>query len=458
MPAGGLTVEQMYPSVQSFDETYLNNPGFQISPRFGFAYDVFGNGKMAIRGGFGMFFERSGGDEFQSNYLMSPPVQNLVTIYNTTVPEIQTATLTYGPSSGVYGSRAGQRDFSEPGSYNWSLGVQRDVGLGFVLDLSYVGTVGRHMRRMKGINTLPYGTNFLPDSHWSSGALKEPNFLRQYQGYDAISYISFDDSSNYHSMQMSLNRRFGTGFTMQANWVWSKTMDYGTAYEGPFGGGNPDFLPDRLFYGQADSDHTHNVMVNFTYKVPGLSSRLGNNIVAKGVFDGWQLSGIVSMISGAMQGVGASITGGPPVDMTGSDGAPTRADIVGDPINSNPTGMQSRLNGAAIALPKYGEGVCQYGDPYTCGFGNAPRVVFRGPGTNNWDLSLFKNFQLGKNEARSLQFRWETYNTFNHTQYTGVSSGATFDYFTGAQTNAALGQFTSAGPARKMVLALKIKF
>jgi hypothetical protein len=236
-------------------------------------------------------------------------------------------------------------------------------------------------------------------------------------------------------------------------------MDFGTAYEGPFVNANPDFMPDSLFYGRADSDRTHNVMVNFTYKVPGLSSHLGNNIIAKGFFDGWQLSGIGSMISGTMQGVSASISGAPfPIDMTGSDGAPTRANIVGNPVLSNPTGIQSRLNGAAVELPKYGRGVCQYGDPFTCGFGNAPRDVFRGPGTNNWDISLFKNFQLGSNEQRSLQFRWETYNTFNQTQYTGVSTGASFDYFTGAQTNASLGQYTSAGPARKMVLALKLKF
>jgi hypothetical protein len=100
------------------------------------------------------------------------------------------------------------------------MGMQRDMGAGFVLDLSFVGTVGRHMRRMKGINTLPYGTNFLSTSRWpSTGMTKDANFLRPYQGYGAINYISFDDSSNYHSMQMQLNRRFGTKLTISGNWV-----------------------------------------------------------------------------------------------------------------------------------------------------------------------------------------------------------------------------------------------
>jgi hypothetical protein len=463
MPAGvTYTPEEMYPAVGVFDKTYLNNPGFQISPRFGFAYDVFGDGKMAIRGGFGMFFERSGGDEFQADYLQVPPVQNLATIYYTTVPQLKTATFTYGPASGFYAVNASQRDFSEPGSYNWSLGVQRDVGLGFVLDVSYVGTVGRHMRRAKGINTLQYGTRFQP---WAinpdTGRVRQDNELRKYQGYGAINYYRFDDSSNYHSMQTSLNRRFGTRLTIGGFWTWSKTMDFGEAGPGPAGGGSPDFMPDSLFYGRSSGDHTHNVMANFTYMVPGLSSRMGNNGFARQVFDGWQFSGIVSMVSGAPQGVNFTVVGGPPPDFTGSDAAPTRADLIGNPILSDPTGIQSKLNGDAIALPKYGDpnlgGTCVYGDPFTCGFGNAPRDVFRGPGTNNWDLSLFKNFQLGSNEARSLQFRWETYNTFNHTQYNSVDAMAMFNP-AGVQINNTLGQYNNASAARKMVLALKLKF
>jgi len=464
MPAGvTYTPEQMYPAVGIFDETYLNNPGWLVSPRFGFAYDVFGDGKMAIRGGFGMFFERSGGDEFQADYLQVPPVQNLATIWYTTVPQVKTATFTYAPATGFYAVNASQRDFSEPGSYNWSLGVQRDVGLGFVLDVSYVGTVGRHMRRAKGINTLPYGTRFQQSSiNPDTGRPKQDNFLRKYQGYGTINYFSFDDNSNYHSMQLSLNRRFGTRMTIGGFWTWSKTMDFGQAAPGPGGGGTPDFLSDRLFYGRSSNDHAHNVMINFTYKVPDLSSRLADNIIAKGIFDGWQFSGIGTFVSGSPMSVNAMLDApGPPVDMTGSDGAPTRASIKGDPVRSNPTGIQSRLNPDAIALPNYGDpnmgGSCQYGDPFTCGFGNASRDVFRGPGVNNWDLSLFKNFQLGKNESRSLQFRFETYNTFNHTQYNSVDTMARIN-LDGVQTSTTLGQYNNASAARKIVLALKLRF
>jgi hypothetical protein len=482
LPANITDPMQMFPAVGIFEGRYLNNPGMLYSPRFGFAYDVLGNGKMAIRGGFGMFYERSGGDETQANYMQVPPLQNIMSIYYTPISQIQGASTLklYGPGTSMYAQRGGQRDFSAPGSYNWSLGVQRDMGLGLVLDVSYVGTVGRHQRRAKSINGLHYGTHF---QDWAlntnapmpgppgSYAVYPDYLLRHYQGYDVVSYFQFDGTSNYHSMQMTLNRRFGTRFTVGGNWVWSKVMDYATQYEAGFPNGHPDFLPDSLYYGKADTDRTHNVMVNFTYRVPGLSSHMGNNIIAKGVFDGWVIAGIASFVTGSPATTGGGGPGGgtaysisipgPPVDITGADGGeagvPMRVSISGNPLRSDQAGLQSQLNPAAIVVPKYGKGVCQYDDPYTCGLGNAPRYIFTGPGTNNWDMTFYKSFQLGSNEARSLEVRCETYNTFNHTQYSGVDTSVTFDA-AGNQTNARLGEYSAAASARKLVLALRLNF
>jgi len=457
-PAGvTYTPEEMYPAVGVFDEKYLNNPGVKVSPRVGFAYDVFGDGKMAIRGGFGMFYDRSGGDDIQAQALQVAPIQNLATIWYSQVSQLGSAAFTYSPGSRFYAVGASQRDFSAPTSYNWSLGIQREVGLGFVVDVSYVGTVGRHMRRSKGINSLLYGTKFLASSiNPDTGIVYPNNFLRPYQGYDSISYVSFDDSSNYHSMQLSLNRRFGDKLTIGGNWTWSKVMDYAAGGGGPFGGGASAFMPDELFYGKASTDRTHNVVINWTYKMPGLSNHIGNNIIAKQVFDGWQVSGIATFISGTPQSVSWS-TNVPGTDVTGSDVSTTRVDLTGNPILSNPTGIQSLLNTTAVSVPLYGAANCEYGDLFTCGFGNAPKDVFRGPGTNNWDISIFKNFQLGSSEERSLQFRWETYNTFNHTQYSSVDTSGVFNS-SGEQISTTFGQYNGAASARKMVFALKLKF
>jgi hypothetical protein len=91
------------------------------------------------------------------------------------------------------------------------------------------------------------------------------------------------------------------------------------------------------------------------------------------------------------------------------------------------------------------------------GIGNASKFPFVGPGVENLDISLFKNFVLGKNEGRRLQFRLETYNALNHTQFTSVDSNARFDS-SGRQVNQQFGQYTAAAPARRVVLGLKLYF
>jgi hypothetical protein len=91
------------------------------------------------------------------------------------------------------------------------------------------------------------------------------------------------------------------------------------------------------------------------------------------------------------------------------------------------------------------------------GIGTAPKFPFVGPGVENFDISLFKNFRLGGDEARRLQFRVETYNGLNHSQFTGVDNNARFDS-AGNQVNQAFGQYVSAAPARRLVLGLKFYF
>ena len=107
--------------------------------------------------------------------------------------------------------------------------------------------------------------------------------------------------------------------------------------------------------------------------------------------------------------------------------------------------MEHMFNTAVFALPGKG-------DP-----GNAPRVCVRGPGINNWDLTLFKLFPI-KSEQRSLQLRWEFYNLLNHTQFSGMDTTARFDPATGAQTNGQFGWATSARTPRLMQVSLRFKF
>jgi hypothetical protein len=92
------------------------------------------------------------------------------------------------------------------------------------------------------------------------------------------------------------------------------------------------------------------------------------------------------------------------------------------------------------------------------GIGNAAKDLIRGPGTNNWDISLFKNFSLAREGAVRLQYRLELYNAFNHTQFTSVDTTARFDLTTGNLVNTTYGQFTAAANSRRIVMGLKLNF
>jgi len=164
--------------------------------------------------------------------------------------------------------------------------------------------------------------------------------------------------------------------------------------------------------------------------------------LTRGIFDGWQLSGITAFASGTPRGISFSIP--PNIDITGGgDGA--RLWITGNPVLPRGERTPDRwFNTSTFAPPQRGE------------VGNAPKDVIRLPGTNNWDMSIFKNFHL-RSESRYLQFRWEIYNVFNHTQYSNVDTNANFSA-TGVQTNTQFGRVNGARDPRTMQLALRLTF
>jgi len=151
--------------------------------------------------------------------------------------------------------------------------------------------------------------------------------------------------------------------------------------------------------------------------------------------------------TGAPLGLGYSLTYS--ADLTGGtgNGLDSRSVLVADPHAAAPAGQWFNVNAVKAPLPGLSVN----------GIGNASKAPIYGPGLNNWDLSLFKNFRLGANDQRRLQFRFECYNAFNHTQYNAIDTGARFDQ-NNNQTNTNYGYFTGAALARRLVLALKLYF
>jgi hypothetical protein len=433
-----------FQGMETVSENVLNSPGIEIGPRLGFAYDIFGDGKMAIRGGVGIFYDRFNDDQVLA-LVEQPPNLVTSTANFTTINELLATPLSVSPA-GVVGI---QRDYDSPAVYNFSLGVQRDIGFHTVLDVAYTGSLAHHLLQRRSLNAVAYGQRFQPasiDPTVAGGTTPLPdNFLRPFQGYGDINYIEFNSNSNYHALQVQANRRFSSSLAFGLSYTWSKAMDLVDANGGNI---NPFINPRVRNYGKAGFDRTNNLTINYVYQVPTLSKHW-DNAFSRGVFDGWELSGITSFLSGAPLGINYATVQG--TDLVGGSGGgvDSRVVLIGDPNLPKSERTFSRYFDTSVVRPP---------TKADFGIGNAPKDPIRGPGINNWDISIFKTFKLTREGTVRLQYRLEMYNAFNHTQFSTVDTTGRFDLTTGAQVNALFGSYTGAREARRIVMGLKLNF
>jgi hypothetical protein len=413
---------------KNFPRGFISPWGVLWGPRLGFAYDPFGKGKTAIRGGAAILYTLRVSK--WGNFVNRPPA-TFTPILN--FGDMSTFLQANGVLSPGTTSGYGLND-KAPNTYSLSFGVQQDLGHALILDVSYAGTLGQHLPQSTEMNRIPLGARFQAQNADPSrpGSALPDQFFRPYPGYSSISISNNAFNSNYHSMLLTLNRRVSSGLRMGVTYTLSKYLDYSSI---------PTYYDLKSWsYGYNGADQRNNVVFNFTYDAPKLS-KLKNNAFIRVVGDNWTLSGISQFVSGTPGTIGFTTVQG--LDLQGG-GDGQRVDVVGDP-NRNGATFNAWFDPTAFKLPT------------GAGIGTASKNSIRNPGVNNNDLVAAKRFPI-HSEKQVITFRWEAYNVFNHTQYSGLNLTARFDQLTGAQTNAAFGQVNSTRAARVMQGVLRFEF
>ncbi len=443
--------------VNGFPNGNVQNDYKTLEPRVGFAYNIGGDGKTVLRGGFGLFFERVQGNDVY-NAALNPPFafQPIATnVYfsnpNTSAQTGATAAQAIFPSA----MTTLQYNYRNPGTAMFSLGVQRQLAQSLIAVVQYVGTRGWHQSTDIPINTLPLTANDpngpgnpyydregvagqIPDPTDPTGKKHLPalnaNFYRQFPGFSSVTQETNNTNFSYNSFQAGLRMENRHGLTMQLAYTWSHEIDLVANDLG--GASDPFNLNYDRGSGQFDRRHVFNA--NFVYNLPFFGH--STNGFLHGVLGGWEVSDVTVAQSGS------PVNGGNGVIYSGTDTLGLGGGTRNRPNQVAPISYPKTLN-AWFSKSSFANPVAPWNGGPNQGFGNANKDAVVGPGLFNFNVALFKTIKI--TERMNFQLRFESFNTFNHTEFSGVD------------TNSADGNFgavTSAYDPRVLQLGAKFSF
>ena len=467
-------INQSYPGISMGPTGCMKNKYMNPGPRIGIAYDPFGNGMWAIRGGYGIFFEHTNGNEANAESLQgnpSPLVQNGSVGSQIGYPNVGLGAQG-APSPFSATSIPGQVQW--PYMQQWSLSVEHEWPSHIVATLAYVGSKGTHLTRQYDLNQLqPVGNSQNPYLQNNLGAILAPDptrainpngdcgnfvidpttgfptsttitgtlgltpvtvanpstlqnlfiacgnaaaaYFRPYAGMGSITRLENTANSSYNALQATARRTVGD-LTFSASYTWSHSIDDSSdRYDGGFA----NSYDPKLYRASSNFDIRHAFSLSYVYAFPFFKHDTGWKHTLLG---GWQWSGITVAMTGAPFSVSNGTQYADNAGVANGVGISSFPDVVGNP-NVVPAAVQQAFQSSEL-FGKLLYNPTAFTLPVGLTFGDAARNMLRQPGRLNFDMGLFKRFEF--KERYAFEFRWETFNTFNHTQldsFSGTNPG-----------------------------------
>jgi hypothetical protein len=459
-----------------------NADNLNFAPRFGFAYDVFGDGKTAFRGGYGWSYDQSEVSFYESQTWAYPPPTGSCSASPSNLDNPTPGCPANTPSITPGRVLASPINYHTPYIQQYSLDIQQAITPTFMLDVGYFGTHGTHLLGLIDINESQPGAYvgkvspltstsgaacILPGTGGTTGIPAVPAFvstacdqplnqIKPYLGYFSVDAVRAIFSSNYNSLQVKATKRFSGKTYIDANYTWSRALtnnqnDYSTPPQNTYNI-NAD-------YGRAAVDRTNILTLDGVYELPWYREQ--KNLTGR-LIGGWEVSVIYAINSGLPLTASAStgglisygftnplngstsggyVTDNAGLGIAGNTNAGFRPDMIGDPNSGNGRPIHNRLNWfnvGAFAAPPVNRLTP----------GNEKRGVINGPGFNRADVGIFRNFRIV--ERLQFQFRAEAFNVANHTNWQTVGTTST--------TASSFGQITGNRDARLLQFAGKFTF
>jgi hypothetical protein len=457
--------------------TFKNDYATNVGPRVGLAYDLFGHHTTTVRAGYGIYYVREdvgtadqlsfqtpflpvafggGAPGCLGSYYSATPLPGCPSPNPNALPQAGSLDPAFVPCLNVfqgfpggdttqaanYGTASGAacpgplnslnifglgvpRHFVVPSTQQWNLTVQHALGKQWVLEVGYVGTKGTHLREtrdsLQSQNATPENPVVVDGNSITANTFANAIARSRAQGingYNGWQLFANDAYSHYHSLQTTVSRRWGAGY-FQGAYTFSRSTDATSTGNTAFNSAYNDESTLAASRGLSDFDRTHRLAVSYRYDLPFFSSAEGWK---RRVLGGWALSGITIFQSGLPfsvndSGAGSAFLGlGSVTTLTGSL-APGSTISHGYSSGGIGTRIDGYLNSAAFTPAAQLYPTQCLADPNFCttGFGNLGRNTFRGPGQQNWDFSLIKNFRI--TERQSLRFTTDFFNIWNHANF-----------------------------------------